>query len=92
MTNELQIKESKLNLEPIPQIIKNEVEITKIKHEDQLYKVEYKYKGAEGETKTVDLAECNFILMDKFIKFKKKLSDRDFIEFYNATVDFLEKK
>jgi hypothetical protein len=30
--------------------------------------------------------------MDKFIKFKKKLSDRDFIEFYNATVDFLESK
>ncbi len=90
--NELKIKESKLNLEPIPQIIKNEVEITKIKHEDNLYKVEFKYKGSEGDSKTVEMEECDFILMDKFIKFKKKLSDRDFVEFYNATVDFLERK
>ena len=37
------------------------------------------------------MEECDFILMDKFIKFKKKLSDRDFVEFYNATVDFYKK-
>ena len=86
----MNLLESKLDLIPIPQIIKNEVEITDVQSKGTEYTVFYKLKRPDAPILEAKMVESKYILLDKFIKFKKKLSERDFVEFYNATVGFMD--